>query len=270
MAQLGFSFAATKSTPTTSGLSMYWDAGGMRMLKLIAVVVALVSTPFARADCAAQSAATRPHLIELFSSDGCSSCPPAEAWLRSVRNDARTVALEFHVDYWDALGWRDRFASARYTARQQAFATRTGGAGVYTPEVILDGREWRDWYRRPEVPAANGKATMKLSVEPGTPLHVHVDTIMNEAADASPYANYVALVEDGLSSQVHAGENRGTLLRHDHVVREFVGPLAQADIDLSVPADVDQSHATVVAFAQRVRDGDVAQVVMLPLAQCQH
>jgi len=238
----------------------------MRTL-MLALVATLLSPP-ARADCAAQSAATRPHLIELYSSEGCSSCPPAEAWLRSVHNDANAVALEFHVDYWDALGWRDRFASARYTARQQTFAARSGGAGVYTPEVVLDGREWRDWYRHPEVPLASGKATMKLSVEPGTPLHVHVDTTLAVATDAA-YENYVALIEDGLSSQVRAGENRGTLLRHDHVVRAFVGPLAQRDAELSLPADVDRAHATVVAFAQRARDGDVAQVVMLPLAQCQ-
>ena len=238
-----------------------------RVAKLIAIA-ALLSASAAHADCAVQAAATRPHLIELYSSEGCSSCPPAEAWLRSVHNDANAVALEFHVDYWDALGWRDRFASARYTARQQAFAARTGGTGVYTPEVVLDGREWRDWYRHPQVPSATGKATMKLSVEAGTPLHVHVETTLADSADASAYENYVALIEDGLSSQVRAGENRGTLLRHDHVVRAFVGPLARADADLSMPADVDWSHAAVVAFSQRARDGDVAQAVMLPLAQC--
>jgi len=238
------------------------------MRKLLAIVVAMFLSPAAQADCTAQSAAARPHLIELYSSEGCSSCPPAEAWLRSVPNDAHAVALEFHVDYWDALGWRDRFASARYTARQQAFAARSGGAGVYTPEVVLDGREWRDWYRHPEVPLASGKATMKLSVDPGTPLRVHVDTTLAVATDVA-YENYVALIEDGLSSQVRAGENRGTLLRHDHVVRAFVGPLARADAELPLPRDVDWSHAAVVAFAQRARDGDVAQVVMLPLAQCQ-
>ena len=186
----------------------------------------------------------------------------------AVHNDANALALEFHVDYWDALGWRDRFANPRYTARQRAFAQRTGGAGVYTPEVVLDGREWRDWYRHPQVPLASGKATMKLSVESGTPLHVHVVTTLADSAEASAYENYVALIEDGLSSQVRAGENRGTLLRHDHVVRAFVGPLTGADAEVPMPADLDWPHAAVVAFAQRARDGDVAQAVMLPLAQC--
>lgn len=239
------------------------------MRKLLAILVTLFLSPLAQADCTAQSALARPHLIELYSSEGCSSCPPAEAWLRSVPNDAKAVALEFHVDYWDALGWRDRFASARYSARQKAFVARTGGgAGVYTPEVVLDGREWRDWYRHPEVPPASAKATMKLSLEPGTPLRAHVDTTLADATGPA-YENYVALIEDGLSSEVRAGENRGTLLRHDHVVRAFVGPLAHADADIPMPSDVDWSHAAVVAFAQRARDGDVAQVVMLPLAQCE-
>jgi len=233
--------------------------------KLIIFVAQMLLPLCAHSQCSAEAAGSRPHLIELYSSEGCSSCPPAEAWLRSVHNDANAVALEFHVDYWDALGWRDRFANARYTARQQAFAKRAGGAGVYTPEVVLDGREWRDWYRHPEVPLASGKATMKLSVEPGTPLHVHVDTTLAVATDVA-YENYVALIEDGLSSQVRAGENRGTLLRHDHVVRAFLGPLNHADADLPMPQDVDWSR--VVAFAQRARDGDIAQVVMLPLAQC--
>ena len=238
------------------------------MRKFLTVVGTMLWPLSAYADCTAQSAVTRPHLIELYSSEGCSSCPPAEAWLRSVHNDANAVALEFHVDYWDSLGWRDRFASARYTARQQALAARTGGAGVYTPEVVLDGREWRDWYRHPAVPVAVGEAAMKLTVEPGSPLRVHVETVPPDTAAATTYANYVALIEDGLSSEVRAGENRGTRLRHDHVVRALIGPLSAGSAELAVPGDVDRSQATVVAFAQHQRDGGVAQVVMLPLAQC--
>ena len=146
------------------------------MRRSIPFAVAMLLSPLAQADCVTQSAATRPHLIELYSSEGCSSCPPAEAWLRGIHNGANAVALEFHVDYWDSLGWRDRFSDARYTARQQAFARHAGSAGVYTPEVALDGREWRDWYRRAAVSSpASSSASMKLSVAPGMPLHVHVE-----------------------------------------------------------------------------------------------
>jgi len=188
-----------------------------------------------------------------------------------VHNTADAVALEFHVDYWDSLGWRDRFADARYTVRQQALAARAGSSTVYTPEVALDGHEWRDWYRGGSLPSsASSAATMKLTVEPGTPLHVHVDTTLANPAATSAYGNYVALIEDGLSSQVRAGENRGEMLRHDHVVRAFVGPLplAGGDAEVPVPADIDLTHAALVAFAQRTRDGDVAQVVRVPLMEC--
>jgi hypothetical protein len=242
------------------------------MRRSIALVFTALLAPSARAECVAQSAPLRPHLIELYSSEGCSSCPPAEAWLRTVHNGADAMALEFHVDYWDSLGWRDRFSDPRYTARQQTLATRGGNGIVYTPEVALDGREWRDWYHRGALPPlGSSAATIKLTVAPGASLHVHIDTTLANPADAAAYRNYIALTEDGLSSQVRAGENRGVLLQHDHVVRAFIGPLplASGDADLSVPADVDFAKATLVAFAQRVQDGEIAQVVMLPLLACQ-
>jgi hypothetical protein len=236
---------------------------------LVCIAVGLVASS-ARADCIAQSAQVRPHLIELFSSEGCSSCPPAEGWLRTLHNGADVVSLEFHVDYWDSLGWRDRFADARYTARQQALAARAGNGIVYTPEVALDGREWRDWYRSGAPGSSvHGAVSMKLAIRQGTPLHVHIDTTPADAADAASYRNYIAVTEDGLSSQVRAGENRGTTLKHDHVVRAFIGPLPPStDTPIALPADLDMPRATLVAFAQRERDGAVGQVVTLPLGQC--
>jgi hypothetical protein len=240
------------------------------MHRLLALVFTAVLTQALRAECVAQSAPLRPHLIELYSSEGCSSCPPAESWLRTLHDDANTVALEFHVDYWDALGWPDRFADPRYTARQQTLAARGGNGIVYTPEVALDGREWRDWYRHGALPSsANSGATLKLTVASGVALHVHLDVTLANPVDAAAYRSYVALAEDDLSSQVRAGENRGVLLQHDHVVRAFIGPLPlTSDADVPVPADVDLARATLVAFAQREQDGAIAQVVTLPLVQC--
>ena len=236
---------------------------------LISLSLGFVSS--ASADCAVQSGAARAHLIELYTSEGCSSCPPADQWLRQLPQSASVVALAFHVDYWDSLGWRDRFADARYTTRQQALAARAESGIVYTPEVVLDGREWRDWHGDGALSSLpSSAATMKLTVAAGTRLHVHVDTALASPTEAASYRNYVALTEDGLTSHVQAGENRGVLLRHDHVVRAFVGPLplAGGEVDVPVPAGVDLAHATLVAFAQRARDGDVAQVVSLPLEQC--
>src|SRR5438477_10587171 len=89
------------------------------------------------------------HLLELFTSEGCSSCPPAEAWLGRLKSDDRLwqdfVPIAFHVDYWDRLGWKDRFAQPEWAQRQRAYANLWGSSSVYTPGFVLDGREWQDW-----------------------------------------------------------------------------------------------------------------------------
>ena len=99
-------------------------------------------------DATFESGRARTHLIELFTSEGCSSCPPAEAWLSKLKDEPRLwrdfVPLAFHVDYWDRLGWRDPFAARQWTARQYAHSAHWNSGGVYTPGFVLDGREWRD------------------------------------------------------------------------------------------------------------------------------
>ncbi|MGH8121408.1 MAG: DUF1223 domain-containing protein [Rudaea sp.] len=242
----------------------------MHCERMLAILLVALS-PFTSAQCVVESAPTRPHLVELYSSEGCSSCPPAEQWLRTLHDGADVVALEFHVDYWDGLGWRDRFASARYTQRQRSIAARDGSTTVYTPQVVLDGRSWACWYRGGRLtPPASAALSMKLVVQTGAKLHVRVDTQAVGGSDDAGYRNYIALVEDGLASQVRAGENRGVTLRHDHVVRAFAGPLplARAQADLMIPGDVDLAHASLIAFAQNPLDGAIAQVASLPLAQC--
>jgi hypothetical protein len=103
---------------------------------------------------------------------------------------------------------------------------------------------------------------MCMTITPGPALHVSVDTAMDHPTDAGGFRNYLAITEDGLVSQVRAGENRGALLRHDHVVRAFAGPLPlTAETDIELPKNLDTRHATVVAFVQRDSDGAVAQVL---------
>ncbi|WP_347261770.1 DUF1223 domain-containing protein [Rudaea sp.] len=242
----------------------------MRILFTVPLLL-IATSASAQSVCSTQSAARRPHLVELYSSEGCSSCPPAETWLRGVHDGTDAVALEFHVDYWDQLGWRDRFDDPRFTAREQAIAARDGGTAIYTPQVVIDGRNWANWYRGGRLPAAvPASASIALSATAGAPLKLRIDTQAQAGTDLSAYRNYVALVEDGLQTQVRAGENNGATLRHDHVVRAFAGPLplAQAQAELQIPADVDLARANLVAFAQNPQDGAIAQVVRLPVAQC--
>src|SRR5881392_2430617 len=97
-----------------------------------------------------ESGDTQSSLIELFTSEGCSSCPPAEKWLSALKSSSdlwkKAVPVAFHVDYWDHLGWRDRFSKPEFTSRQQHYAAAWGGDSVYTPGFVINGKEWRDWF----------------------------------------------------------------------------------------------------------------------------
>lgn len=224
----------------------------------------------AQAECIAHSATTRTHLVELFTSEGCSSCPPADAWLRGLRADANLVPLEWHVDYWDSLGWPDRFDDARYTARQREIAARSDKGIVYTPEVALDGREWRNWSGTP--PPANPIASTQLTlrVQAGNHLRVALDSTPVVAADGAAYRAWFVVTEDGLTSAVRAGENSGAVLRHDHTVRVLAGPLPleRSRAELALPADLKPEHSAMIAFVQNPVSGAIVQVVRQPLAQC--
>lgn len=236
---------------------------------LLAAAVALAVGTSASAACVARAEAERPHLVELYTSEGCSSCPPAERWLSTLRDKPGYAGLEFHVDYWDSNEWRDPYSDARYTARQKAAAKHALQGKSYTPQVFVDGRAWKNWPKAPppDVPDVRG-VTLALDLEAGERVHAKLDA---GAADArGDYRMYLALTENALANAITGGENRGATLAHDHVVRAFAGPfpLGHADTDLELPAGLQRDHAHAVAFVQDERSGDVVQVVRVPLAQC--
>jgi len=174
-------------------------------------------------------------IVELYTSEGCNSCPPADQWLAALPHDGSVLALAFHVDYWDSLGWADRFASPAFTARQRALQSPSGARFVYTPQVLVDGRDFPGWRQLPPaaLPAAASPplppdAPRLLLRRESTQLIVEV----GPAAGGASLAGYWALVEDGHGSQVAAGENAGRALRHDHVVRRYT-PLAAWRADSS-------------------------------------
>lgn len=169
-----------------------------------------------QARCEARSGATTPRVVELYTSEGCSSCPPADRWLSSLKGNPAVLPIAFHVDYWDRLGWPDRFASAAATRRQYELARVTRSASVYTPQVLVDGADWRRW---PDLPAQSRASTLDLSlVRDGAQVTVQVAP---RAGTSLPrqLGGYWVVLEDGHASRVTAGENRGETLRHDHVVR---------------------------------------------------
>ena len=179
--------------------------------------------------CVASSGAQRAVLLELYTSEGCDSCPPADRRLSQFRSQAeyagRVVPLAFHVDYWDRLGWVDRFASPPYTQRQYAMASLARSRLVYTPQFLKNGRDWRG-AGSPLDGIGENPAGARIVVELGVPGAGPL-VIGGEVSAATPAAEtYVALYENNLESQVRAGENSGKTLRHDYVVRRLIGPLA--------------------------------------------
>lgn len=241
-------------------------------LAVLLLTLALPTAHATDAACIAHSTARRTHLVELYTSEGCSSCPPADHWLRGIRAGAAVVPLELHVDYWDALGWRDRFDDHRFTTRQYAMAARDAQRNVYTPEVALDGHEWSSWVRgeRPWDQAGPSDLDLELTLVPGRALGARLRVRAHRGSDLGHSRAFFAVTEDGLSSRVGAGENAGRVLRHRYTVRAFAGPLPlhNAAVTLPLPDDLAAGRSAVVAFVQDMRTGNVAQVVRLPLAAC--
>jgi hypothetical protein len=191
---------------------------GFAALACASLALAASAAPApAPAHCSADSGARVPRVVELYTSEGCSSCPPADRWLSGLRSRPDVVALAFHVDYWDRLGWVDRYADPAWTRRQQAVAARGGVPFVYTPQVLLDGRDYRGW---PALPAAERQASVALTLSREGDAYVARVTRLDGAPPA--LAGYWAVTEDGLVSEIRAGENRGATLSHDAVVRERV------------------------------------------------
>ena len=168
------------------------------------------------ADRVFESGPQKVHLIELFTSQGCSSCPPAEAWLSKLKSESRLwkdfVPIAFHVDYWDRLGWRDPFASKEWTARQYQYVANWKTESVYTPGFVLDGRESLD--RKVPTSSSERPGTLKLSIANGKAVAEFVPTI----GAAKDVDLHVAMLGFDLNTKPTAGENSGRNLRQDFVV----------------------------------------------------
>ncbi len=237
------------------------------------------------ADCTAQSGTQRVALLELYTSEGCSSCPPADRWLAQLGPEgfapARVVPLALHVDYWNYLGWADPFAQARFTERQQAYRARGGASAVYTPQFILNGREYRGWFRGEDlarrlesagVQPAPATIALRLARADEATLEVTGEVSGVETAKRERAGIYVALYENNLMNDVRAGENRGARLRHDYVVRRLEGPFALPTSGrlalrqrFALASDWKRADLGIAAFVQDRGNGEVLQAAMLPL-----
>ena len=232
-------------------------------------------------DCSARSANHTVALLELFTSEGCSSCPPAERWLSSL-GDSRTtidkvVPLSLHVDYWDYIGWKDQFAQSGFGERQRRMAQQSGTSAVYTPQFFIQGRSYRPpsslsafnddldaiYSRQPRADLA-----LTLGSANGGKLPVKVTAGVREGTTDESVQLVVVLYQNALSSRVTAGENAGAILRHDFVVREWIGPRLlpptghiEETAVLALPPDSPAVDFGVVAFVQQARSQEVLQAL---------
>jgi hypothetical protein len=250
---------------------------GMRFSLLVACV--MLSIPSLAAECNVRSGPNTAALVELYTSEGCDSCPPADRWLSTFAGAPRAsrlvVPIAFHVDYWNSLGWTDIYSDARYSERQRQLARAAGARMVYTPQVIVGGRDFASWRTggaakaldavgmRParaqiEMTASGTSARVVASVVPGT-----------RTEDA---ALIVALTQNGIVTKVKAGENRGETLRHDFVVRDIKTfrawsgerPTLSAEVDFPLRGDFKPGQMRFVAFVQDLRTADVLQALACP------
>ena len=186
----------------------------------LAAVISTSAMAQPAASCSANSTATPPAVVELYTSEGCSSCPPADKWASTLKGRSDVLALAFHVNYWDKLGWPDRFASAANTERQYLLQRVGGASHVYTPQVVLNGRDLRGWSGASLQRLPTSAISVALAREGNT-----VRATIGAAA-SQRLAGFWVVLEDGHSSRVKSGENAGETLAHDHVVTLY-RPLAE-------------------------------------------
>jgi hypothetical protein len=187
-------------------------------------------------------------LLELYTSEGCSSCPPAEAWLSALYQKSElwkaVVPVSFHVDYWDNLGWKDAFSSREFTQRQYHYAANWGSGSVYTPAFVLNGAEWQAWGRA--IPGdENVQAGKLIVVATGNQIKV----TFSPSRSGGPYSAEIVPLKMNATSRVTAGENRGRTLTHQFIAMNLVKTdLSQSgeNFGADVSCSIDEADALAV------------------------
>lgn len=205
-------------------------------------------------------------LIELYTSEGCSSCPPADKWLSSLQDNPelwkKIIPLAFHVDYWDYIGWKDRFAMPTYTQRQRNYARQHSLRTIYTPGFIYNGREWRNWFvkRFFDFPEGEVPGVLSLAVEAD-----HARVRFNPVQPLNTRVGYnLALLGLGLKTEIKAGENSGRTLNHNFVVLDLNhGPMEVQDGVFTAYAPLPKSDIRAARYAVAVwinRGDDISPI----------
>ena len=281
-------------------MQKYYKAGWRSFLPLLVLLGAvLVVAPFqsrgkgpwlavTRAQAGGKAQNTRdpsarhPVLVELFTSEGCSSCPPADALLGTLRQDLAKAGLDviplgFHVDYWNSLGWKDRFSSAEFSRRQEQYAHALRLDGPYTPQMVVDGTTEfvgndAARVRSAIVDAAGYPKTGQIEVSVIADHPRFLDLPVRISTSAKGADVMLAITEDNLMTTVGGGENNGRELRHTAVVRELrqLGSTTESgnfriDVPVELQLDWKRNDLRLVVFVQERASGRVLAAISIPL-----
>ena len=210
-------------------------------------------------------------LMELFTSQGCSSCPPADELLGkyALLHDDHIIPLAFHVDYWNRLGWTDSFSNARFSQRQQDYAGKLGLQSVYTPQLIINGQEEMVGSDEQKIAASvkrqlAEKVTANIQINStkftGNTVHIYY-TLNNMNGHESVQG---ALVQQEASTHIRAGENRGLKMKNYNVVRDFVSiPVKkkEGELVLTFPSAIITTGYSIVLFVQDNKSRKIADAI---------
>jgi hypothetical protein len=228
-------------------------------MRFVALVLTLSCVLAVRAgDRVFESKPQKVHLVELFTSEGCSSCPPAEPWLSKLKAEPGLwrdfVPIAFHVDYWDRLGWRDPFAAKEWTARQYQYAASWKNDGVYTPGFVLDGQEWQQRI----VPASSSEkpGVLRLSIA-----NDKASAEFNPTSDPARNVDlHLAMLGFDLNTKPNAGENKGRNLRQDFVVLSLTTQKMSAG-KAEISFQIDSRAGAIAAWITASNQIEPIQVV---------
>ena len=187
--------------------------------------------------CKVTSGVTITPVLELYTSEGCSSCPPADKWLSTLKSTTKpdnaavaanaAVIQAFHVNYWDYIGWPDRFATPAHTNRQRQISAWNRQNGIYTPQMVLNGGDWRGWGSSSRNVTASlasqetAKSSISLQQTGADQFEAVVAPVANASGNSATWSAYWTITEHGHVTKVKAGENKGETLLHDYVVRQY-------------------------------------------------
>jgi len=253
----------------------------MRIIPKIAFALSLTNLaiqPAIAAECTAKSGAATVPLLELYTSEGCSSCPPADKWLSDLKPDTKKIIpLAFHVDYWDYIGWKDKFSKAEYSDRQRKTAAFAGTGFVYTPQFVLNGRDFKgaDSSRLNQAVSTSQKIASRANLSLDAIIETNGEITLKATAQAVNSVDinhadiFIAIYENKLVSQVNAGENNGRELKHDYVVRDLLGAYQLSNKNefaksFTLKPEWKDRQAGAVIFVQDSISGEILQSLQLP------